>query len=107
LIVQLLDDPAFVPAVSPRVALGVLTHLGALQSRMAAVAAGDAGEGADGPRLYELKDVAERLQMSMSQVYRLAASGDLVTVVEGRSKRVAKADLERYIAKRRSGSDLS
>jgi hypothetical protein len=55
-IVRLLDFPDFVPNVSPRQAMGLVIQLGALQTRLAAVAA-SAGEASEGPPLYENPEV--------------------------------------------------
>jgi excisionase family DNA binding protein len=101
-IVQLLDNPELVPDVSPRQAMGLVIQLGALQTRLAAVAAG-AGEAGEGPICYEIPEVAERLKMDVSHVYKLAKRGDLVTVKQGRSVRVTREDLERFIKQRRNG----
>jgi excisionase family DNA binding protein len=98
-IVRLLDSLEFVPDLTPRQAMGLVVQLGAQQTRLAAVAA-SAGEASEGPTLYEIPEVAERLKMDVSHVYRLAKRGELVTVKQGRSVRVTRQDLERFIALR-------
>jgi excisionase family DNA binding protein len=64
------------------------------------------GVGSTGPEidLLKLKAVAEALNCSLSNVYARVQDGSLPVVRVGRSKgfRVSRADLERYLAERRS-----
>jgi excisionase family DNA binding protein len=52
-------------------------------------------------RLMTVKTVAEILQVSTKTVLRRIASGDLITVRDGRLLRVRLSDLDHYIATRR------
>ena len=48
--------------------------------------------------LYSVKHAAELLDMSESTVWNLLRDGKLTGVKAGRSRRIAHAELERYIA---------
>lgn len=48
-------------------------------------------------RLRTLKDAADFLGVSQSQLYRLGIAGDIDLVKIGRNTRVTQASLERYV----------
>jgi excisionase family DNA binding protein len=50
-----------------------------------------------------MRDVAARLEMDRSHVYKLAKRGELVTFRQGRALRVRREDLERFIQQRLNG----
>jgi len=50
------------------------------------------------PRLLRLHEVADRLSVSKSMAWKLAAYGQLRSVRIGRAVRVREADLDAYIA---------
>lgn len=50
---------------------------------------------------YKAKEVAELLQISLSKVYSLIASGELVCHEFGSCKRVLEKDLQEFLANRR------
>jgi excisionase family DNA binding protein len=106
-ILQLLDDPDLVPNVSPRQALGVVLQLTALQTRLAVVASSGADAVNDGPTCYDIPDVAARLKMDTSHIYKLVKKGDLVAFRQGRSVRVTREDLERFVQQRRHGGSVA
>lgn len=54
--------------------------------------------------LLRARDVAERLSISASAVYRLAEIGDLPCVRIGAAVRFDPADVDRYIERHRSGA---
>lgn len=49
------------------------------------------------------KEVAELLKLSLSMVYKLLREGDLPHVRIGRSRRIRREDLEKYIQTHRTG----
>lgn len=51
----------------------------------------------DRPMLLKIEEAAKLLHISRSQAYRLTGSGVLPSVKIGASRRVRRADLERYI----------
>jgi excisionase family DNA binding protein len=106
-IARMLDDPALVPAVTAVEAMAMVVQLAAVQTRLAAaLAAGSPAQESAGPECYGMPDVAERLKMDVSHLYKLARRGELVTFRQGRSVRVLRDDLERFIAARRSGGTV-
>jgi excisionase family DNA binding protein len=52
-------------------------------------------------RLYSVSTVAERLALSKDTVRRLIAGGDLASIRIGSSVRVAAAELESFLERRR------
>jgi excisionase family DNA binding protein len=110
MLVRLLEHPDTVPDVAPHEALALLLQLGVLQTRLALCAAGamTAGRaGADGPTCYDIPEVAERLKLDVSHVYKLAKRGELATFKQGRAVRVRREDLERYIHQRIDGGAVT
>ncbi len=57
----------------------------------------------DDKLLLKIKDVAKRLSLGRSLVYRLVSCGDLRSVTVGRSRRVLASDLEEFV--KRLGED--
>lgn len=51
------------------------------------------------PELLKTREVAERLGISQSQVYRLIRSGALPTVPIGKDRRVSRAALDAWLAR--------
>jgi excisionase family DNA binding protein len=62
------------------------------------------GAAADRSRLFTVDDVADRLQISRAEVYRLQKAGELKTVHIGRLVRVSAAALAEYIEALDGGS---
>lgn len=62
---------------------------------MGSAASGEAGVRPG--RLLDVAEVAERLHVSKSKVYKMVASGELVAVRVGRAVRVRREDLEHAI----------
>lgn len=56
--------------------------------------------GEDGTELLKVPQVAKRLGVSEPTVWRLVGSGELESLKVGRSRRIAPASLEAYIARR-------
>lgn len=54
--------------------------------------------GSDGPRLYTLEQVAERLQVSRRKLYQLISTGQLRSVKLGTRRRVSEDALAAFIA---------
>jgi len=54
-----------------------------------------------GPTCYDMRDVATRLKMDVSHVYKLAKRGELVSFRHGRAVRVRREDLEHFMHQRR------
>jgi len=54
--------------------------------------------------LLTIEQVAERLNLSRSQLYIIMRRGELPSVRIGRSRRIAFCDLERYIEKLREAA---
>lgn len=52
-------------------------------------------------------DVAECLNICLSQAYKLMQKGEIPTIRIGRSVRVCESDLEAFIQKRRVGCEES
>jgi excisionase family DNA binding protein len=52
-------------------------------------------------RLYSIEDAAEYLSLSATQVYRLAVSGKLPSLREGRRRLIDRDALDAWIANRK------
>ncbi|MGE5764441.1 MAG: helix-turn-helix domain-containing protein [Mycobacterium leprae] len=52
--------------------------------------------------MYRPDEVAEIVGISRSKIYMLLASGELRSVAIGRSRRITREDLERYIERLRA-----
>ena len=102
-LLRLVENPDLVPTLSPHEALALVMQLSALQTRLAVIAAGAVGtNGVDaGPTCYDMRDVAARLKMDLSHVYKLAKRGELVSFRHGRAVRVRREDLEHFMHQRR------
>jgi excisionase family DNA binding protein len=59
-----------------------------------------ASQDRDKKRLYSTAEAAQYLGLSPAQVYRMATSGKLKCVREGRRRMVDRAELDRWIAMR-------
>ncbi|MCO8122874.1 helix-turn-helix domain-containing protein [Stieleria sp. TO1_6] len=51
--------------------------------------------------LLTIKEVSERLKISKSKVYAMAAKGDLPSILIGTCRRVLESDLEQFLEERR------
>jgi excisionase family DNA binding protein len=54
--------------------------------------------GSDGPRLYTLEQVAERLQISRRKLYQLIGTGQLRSIKLGSRRRISEDALTEFIA---------
>lgn len=59
------------------------------------------------PRLYTVEEVARLLRMSRAFVYRLVMSGQLESVLLGRSRRVPSIALDSFIDRLRRDGGIS
>jgi excisionase family DNA binding protein len=57
--------------------------------------------------LLTIREACARLKLSRASMYRLIARGELPTVRIGRSRRVIREDLDRFITTLRSRSSFS
>ena len=53
--------------------------------------------------LLKVEEVAERLQLSVPQIYRLVGAGDIASCKIGRSRRVPAVAIEQYVRRSCSG----
>ncbi|HEV8348116.1 MAG TPA: helix-turn-helix domain-containing protein [Vicinamibacterales bacterium] len=86
-----------------------MLQLSALQTRLAILAAAAVGVGSSdgGPTCYDVREVAERLKMDVSYVYKLVKRGELTAFKQGRVVRVRREDLERFIQQRLNGGAVA